>query len=305
MKRALRLLSFVAALAAGSLTLSACDASPYAATVNGQVITVNSLNHQLAMWAANPQWVQGYNQSNSQAQGGNGTTVAGAGSGTYSSQFVAEILTLDAQSIAVHQHLAATGNPANDDEVIASRAVNEYLRAAYWAKFPPALRDFLVQQLADEGALAQPPSDPTQLQGPYSQIQPYLFSQICVVQASAFSSDAAQAIISSGVVNGVHVCYDQISLEAHPPAYQSAVIKLANPGDISSPLQTSYGFVVVKLVSRTGPGFDPAVQRVLVAATSQVAAVGTILGAAHVKVNPRYGYWSNGQVNPPPAPLSS
>jgi hypothetical protein len=306
LRRTFRLTFVAAAVAAGALGLTGCDASPYAATVNGQVITVNALNHQLAMWASNKTWVQGFNQGNAQSAGGDGTTVAGAGgTGTYNSKFVSAILNLNVDAIAVHQHLVATGNLPTSDEVIASRAVNEYLRSQFWTEFPPQLRDFLVQQLADQGALAKVPADTSQLQGPYSQIQPFLFSRICLVQASAFSAADAQAIITSGTVNGAQTCYDQAAPEDQSPQFRSAVQKLTNPGDISSAVQTSYGFVVLKLVSRDTPGFSPGVQRVLVAATSQVPAVNDIVSKAHVTVNPAYGSWSNGQVSPPRAPLQS
>jgi hypothetical protein len=305
-KRTVGLLSVVGAVAALALGLTGCDTSPYAATVNGQVITVAALNHQLAQWASNQTWVQGFNQANSQSQGGDGTTVAGTGgAGTYNSKFAAAILSNMVGVTAVSQHLKATGNLPTQDEMVASRAVNQYLRSQYWTEFPQDLRTFLVQQLAEQGALAQVPANTSQLQGPYSQIQPYLFSKICVLQASAFSQAEAQAIVASGTVNGAQVCYDQATFEEAPAQVRSAVQKLTNPGDVSPAVPTSYGFVVLKLVSRDTPGFSPGVQRVLVAATSQVAAVTQIINTASVKVNPAYGTWSNGQVSPPKAPLSS
>lgn len=305
MRRPLRLLSVIGALGAGSLALSACDASPYAATVNGQVISVNNLNHQLAEWSSNRVWVRAFDAGNAQNQGGDGTTVVGTGgSGTYSSKFAADILAVNVDVAAIHQHLAATGHPATHDQVVAARAINEYLRAQYWDKFPTQLRDFLVEQLADQGALAAVPANPSSLQGPFNQIQPYLFSSVCVQESTAFSSAAAQAIISSGTLHGPPVCYDQAAIESQSPAFQAAVIKLANVGDISPAIRTPFGFEVLKLASRSTPGFDAGVQQVLSSATSQPTSINRILASAHVKVNPAYGSWSAGQITPPPSPLS-
>jgi hypothetical protein len=296
--RILRYLSAAGGLGLASLTLSACDASPYAAKVNGQVITVNALNHQLSEFAANPGVVQGF------SQGGGSVTGAG-GSGTYSTKFVSRILGVWVEAAAVHQHVAASGRAPSADEVVAARAVDEFVYSPYWTSFSPSLRDFLVQGLADQGSLASPPADPSALEGPFQQIQSYLFSQVCVVQATAFDQSGAQSIAAQGVTQGAHTCYDQSGAEALPDPIHSAITKLANPGDVSQPVPTSYGFVVIRLVSRSGPGFDPDVQRVIVAATSGVPQVSSIVSAAHVKINPAYGSWANGQVNPPPAPLSS
>lgn len=296
----LRLISIAGALCAASLGLSACDASPYAATVDGHVITVNSLNHVLASWASNRAWVQGFDAANSPSQGGNGTTVVGTGgNGTYNSKFVALILGTMVEVYAVRQHLAASGNLPSADEVVASRAVNEYLRGQYWYQFPQQVRDFFVERLADWGALTTPPLVASSLQGPYNDIQPYLFSKVCVAEASAFSSAQAQAIIASKTVKGTQVCFDQKQLEAQPQAFQSAVRNLTTVGDISSAIKTSYGFQVLQLTRRDTPGFSAAVQRVILAAETPPSSLNGILGSAHVKVNPRYGTWANGQVAPP------
>ena len=296
MRTPFRFISVVAALAAGSLGLTACDASPYAATVNGHVITVNEFNHQLSTWTSNKAFVQALSQR--------GNTVTGTGGpGTYSTKFASELLTVLVGADIVHQHLAAAGTPATAEEMVASRAVNQVLYAQVWEQFAPSVRDFLVQQQADLGVLAQIPADLTQVDSGYQQIQQYLFSSVCVIQASAFSSDAAQAIVSSGTVTGAETCYDQADLEALSPALQTAVENLAQPGDISQPVKTSYGFVVLKLVNRSTPGLSPAVEQVL-ASVSNPPDLTAITSGAKVHVNPVYGTWSGSQVIPPVSPLA-
>jgi hypothetical protein len=306
MKTAVRFGALAGALAAGSLTLSACDASPYAATVNGHTITVTAFNQQLREWSANQAWVKQFDAQNATSRGGSGATVAGAGGpGTYSSAFAADILQDLVDTTAIDQHLSARGIDTTQDQTVAARAVNEYLNGAAWTRFSPQLRTYLVDQLASEGALAPVPTDTSTLQQPYTAIQPYLFFTLCVNQESAFDKASAQAIISAGKVRGVEVCYDQQSLEGQSAAYQDAARKLTKPGDVSTAIPASYGYTVVQLVSRTSPGLAAGVKQVISAATNPPAALTGIVDAAKVTVNPRYGTWSKGQVTPPKAPLSS
>lgn len=300
MKRAFRLLSLAGALGAASLSLTACDASPYAAVINGHTISVNSLTHQLAAFTSNRVFVSQFDSSNSPAQGGDGSTVGGTGgAGTYSTKFVSEVLSAMIETQAVHQHVVATGNQPTADEVIAARAVNGYIRASYWNKFPREVKDFFVETLADQAALTAAPTDSSSLQTPFSDIQPFLFSNICVAEATAFDQAAAQSIISSNHVNGAVVCFNQADLETQAPAFQDAVRKLTTVGDISPAIKTSYGYQVLQLTRRDSPGFSVGVQKVIAAAETPPQAISGIISSAHVKVNPRYGTWANGQVSPP------
>ena len=301
MKRALGTFAVIGALAAGSLTLSACDASPYAANVNGHTISQLSLNDQLKQWSSNRTWVSSFDSANSQQNGGTGATVAGTGgANTYSSTFVSDILANMIQVQIIHQHLASTGQLPTADEVVASRAVNEFLRANYWAEFPQSLRQFLVAQLAEQAPLTKVSTDSATLKSAYSQIKPYLFSSVCMITASAFDQTQAQNLASGGTLTGAHICFSQSEFEDQPVGLRSAVQKLS-VGQISSPIKTSYGYQVVKLESRPGPGFSAGVQRVLTVATASNVppAVSSLISAAHVKVNPAYGTWANGRITTP------
>jgi hypothetical protein len=289
------------------MSLSSCDASPYAAAVNGHVLNQIALNDELKAWASNPLWVASFNTANSaQSTGAAAITVAGSGGpGTYSSTFVANILDGIIVSSAVHQHLVSTGNLPDQSMEEAARALYEVKSVGptgtnYWTNFPAALRTALASRLADQATLAQPPADTSTLQQIFPQIRANTFSQICVDQASAFNAAGAQAIISGGAVNGSQVCYDQAGLEAQPAAYRTAVLKLTS-GQISPPIPTSFGFQVVRLVSRAEPGFTVGVQRVLtlVTETAEPAALTQVIQKAKVKLNPAYGTWQSGQVVPP------
>ncbi|MDE3204097.1 MAG: hypothetical protein KGQ66_07720 [Acidobacteriota bacterium] len=293
------------ALGVGSLALSACDASPYAATVNGSVITVNQLNSEMAGWAANRTWVEGFDKGNSTAQGGNGATVVGSGGpGTYSTTFAGDILADLVATKAIDQYLVAHSISLTQDQLVASQAINEYIRGASWAQFTPGIRAFQIRQLAEEGALTPVPTSTSNLQAPYGDIQPYLFSSICVYQETTFDKSHAQAIIASGAVMGGEICYSQTSLEAQPAALQAAVRALAKPNDLTPAIATSYGYVVAQLGRRTTPGLSPGVQQVLTAALGTPSEVSSVVAAAKVQVNPRYGTWSKGQITPPKPPPS-
>lgn len=301
MKRVLGTLALIGALGAGSMTLSACDASPYAANVNGQTISQLALKNQLKDWSSNRAWVTSFDSANSQQNGGSGTTVTGTGGpGTYSSTFVADILDNMVQVNLIHQHLEATRNLPTPDEVVASRAVNEFLRADYWDQFPPSLRSFLVDQLAEQAPLTPVSGDSATLRSAYSQIQPYFFTQLCVIEASVFDRAAAHQIASVPDLRGAKLCFTQTTFEEQSEVFQKAVANLA-VGDTSPPIATSFGSQVVRLVSRQSPGFTGGVQRVLSVATASSVppAVTKLIDSAHVKVNPAYGTWSRGKITTP------
>lgn len=296
----MRRFAVVGAVAGASLLLSACDASPYAVTVNGTTISQVSLNHQLSQWSSNGTWVSSFNDANSSANGGTGVTVAGAGgAGTYSSSFVADILSNMVESEIVQQHLASSAQAATAEEVTTSRAINEYLRSAYWAQFPPTLRQFLVTQLADQAVLTPVSTDASTLQSAYKAIKPYLFSQVCLREATVFSQAEAQADVASRRIGGSTLCYTQEEIESETKAFRSAVYSLG-PGTVTS-VAGSGRYILVQLVSRQSPGFSAGVRQVLsvAVASNQSQEITGLVGRARVKVNPTYGSWSAGHITPP------
>ncbi len=194
----------------------------------------------------------------------------------------------------------STGQLPTADEEVASRAVNEFLRASYWAEFSQPLRQFLVSQLAEQAPLTKVSTDAATLKSAYSQIQPYLYSSICMTTASAFSQAQAQSLASGGTLTGAHICLSQAEMEDQPAALRNAVQKLT-VGQTSAPIRTSYGYQVVKLESRSSPGFSVGVQRVLTVATASTVppAVSALIDSAQVKVNPAYGTWAKGRITTP------
>jgi hypothetical protein len=289
---------------AGCLSLTACDASPYAVSVNGHVIKEITLNQDLKEFASNSAFVSDFQQPNSST--GATYTVAGAGGkGTYSSEFVSYVLSQLILASVIQQHLQTTNTLPDPGMVVAARGIS-LSAGALWTGFPLALRDFLTTERADFSAMIPASSvasaisaDQSDVEQAYTQSEPFIFAELCVLQASAFSASQAQTVVADGVANGANICYDQAQLEAQPASYQTAVTGLTK-GQVSQPIKTNYGFEVVKLISKQTPGYSLDVQRTLVAAIQGPPNLGTLLTAAHVKVNPAYGTWdaSTGQVNP-------
>ena len=146
------------------------------------------------------------------------------------------------------------------------------------------------------------------LRNVYNQYARYFFNQICTVQSAAFNQAQAQALQASGVPNGHLACYDQQAFTAQPTSFQNAILGLS-VGKTAPPIKTLFGYLVVKVVSRTEQGFTSDVQRVL--STAVLSAEGSpnptldaLVTKAHVQVNPTYGSWQSAQVVPPPAPAS-
>jgi hypothetical protein len=291
----------VAALVVLSLSATACDSSPYAARVNSQTIKQTALNLELRQWSSSRDYVSAFNQSNSSS----GVTVAGQAAGTYSSKWVAGVLGGMIDAAVFRQELNATGTVPGPGINNAANSVNAISQVG-WDQFSNAFRQTLVGRLADESALTPPSVPPATLKMVYDQYAKYFFQQICTTQSSAFNQADANALQASGVPNGHLACYDQNGFANQPPSFQSAVLGLPI-GQTAPPIPTLYGYLVVKVVSRSDQGFTPDVQRVL--STAILSAQGSpnttldaLVGKANVKVNPAYGSWQTQQVVSPPAP---
>ena len=311
MKRLLRALAAAVALAAISAGLTGCDASPYAAEVNGQVIKQIALLQELKAWARAPGYVQLFDGSNSVANGGNGLTVAGVSPGaTYNSTWVANQLNGIIEALVIHQHLAQTGALPDQELINAARSMSEIAEASFWYQLSPAFRQTLVQRLAEQAALTPVTVAVSTLQKVYTQYQQFFYSQVCVVQAAVFDQAQAVALSVGGGFTGEPICYSQADLENQTTAYQQAVLAAA-VGQTTKPLTTSYGYQVVKVVSRIQQPFSPELEQVISAIVAEASGSGIapiitqLVTQAKVKVNPAYGAWHNGQVSTPSQPPPS
>lgn len=293
-----------AVLAAVSLIASGCDTSPYAAIANAHTIKQTTLNAELAAWAGNKQYVNAFDSAN----GSSGVNVAGFAPGTYNSGWVASILDNAVVASLIHQHLRALHQAPDAATMQAARAVSEISQIG-WTSFAPAFRNTLSMRLAEDSTVTPTSVDTTTLQRVYQQYKPYFFSQVCLLEAAAFSLEQAQRLSAGGYPGGSQVCYSQTQFENQPADFTQAVMKLGLY-QVSQPIKTRYGYQVVEVVSRDVFGFTPQLQRVISVAIvnaqgSPNPAVDDLLVSAKVKVNPQYGTWSQGQITPPKTPGTS
>ena len=159
MKRLPTALASLAAICALAFGLSGCNVSltPYAAIVNGSVISQTQLRSALSAIANNASYKCAIES--------NGTThVAGAGQGTYNSTFSAQVLSILVQDEAVRQYVASRALPEPSAVTPIALAQLEAATAppstcpgsgqSVVAAFVPSYRSVLVKFQVDEDALS-------------------------------------------------------------------------------------------------------------------------------------------------------
>lgn len=341
MKRLSRTLTGAVAAVLAAGVFSACNSSPYAATVSGTVIPQTALNQQLAYADQAPIYQQ-LMETIEQQSTGNTVAVAGSGSGTHNKAWVALELTQLVQATIIHQAVVARHLQPGTAMLHAARGVLEAeMTPTAFAGVPSAFRDQLVQQVAEHAQLEQPSSDLSQLKQIYDQYTPDFYTQVCVRQISVtvtspdgsidFPASLAEAkdITSqfdststvpsssgtSGVSGGALTCYSQAQMQDQAPSFITTVMALP-PGRAATPKKTGLGYDVVAVVSRRSEPFSGDVAKALQAVILQRQpttdhAVLALNAKAHVDVNPTYGSWRPGSpksspaVVPPSVPAST
>ena len=304
MKPIPRFLAATAALLAMSATASACDTSPYAASVNSFVIRQTALNSELRAWAGNAPYVNAFDNAN----GSGGVTVVGDAPGTYNNAWVSSILTGMVTAEAVHQRLVATNRHVTPAGTEAARAVSEISQIG-WTSFPPSFRDTLVNRLAEAALITPQVVNSQTIDRVYQQYKPYFFSRVCVLEASAFNMQAARRLSGLKKISGSPVCYGQADLESQAADLRASIMAL-EPGQVSQPVKTPYGFLVVQVTSRDVLTLSTELKKTISVAILNAQGapndtINALVARAKVKVNPAYGTWAGSQVVPPKAPGSS
>jgi hypothetical protein len=310
--RTRRLLAGVAALLSVSVVATGCDSSPYAASINGQVIRQTALNAELRQFAGNSAYVNLVKQGVVSAP----VTVAGTGTGTYTSTWTAGILTRMILATSVHQRLARAHHLPGAAQYAATRAVDSVLYGpAAWGAFSAAFRTTIVGQDADLAAYEPDTITAAQLQGAEAEYSTQLFSNVCVRTVGVFvngtdgqvdfpaSLAAARAVAAriqaapSAATQGSLTCYSAAALEAEPLAFVLSVLDLKT-GTAAAPQKTSSGYTVTAVTSRTQIPVGSELGRAFSVAVAQNQHVTTpvssaLLGRTSVKVNPLYGTWKS------------
>ncbi len=296
----------------GSLALAACSISPYAVIINGQRISVASLDAELNQITSNKSFVAQVESGHEQ--------VFGAGAGTYSSTFTSQILNRRISVDLVEQRLAQLKLPVSNQElaIASSVAVAGFGGSSVFSQFPKAYQQ---QLISDTAALDTFEAHLVNVQLTSSAIEAYYksnlatFTQYCasqilvptVAEASALrakiiagASFASVAQASSQDPNtasrgGAVGCGQSSSyVQAFGAAFASAVVgtPLNTP---SAPVQTSSGYSLVEVTSKSVPPVSSVVSEVVSSLLGPKAQ--TLLGAAIQQsarnstfvVNPQYG----------------
>ena len=327
MKRRWMSLSGAVAVAAGlALLLTACgSASPYAAKVDGTTISPDDLESEMRAIAANEPYLKSVESR---------IQIRGTGQGTFDAAFTGQVLGRQIQYVLVDREIdrrklkiADAARTAARSEVAQQAGGEEILGG-----FPKDYQDQLVDRAARVSALtvALAGQDSGEAAAKtYYDAHKEEFTQACVSHilvaakekadqlkgrlaggedfgavAKAESRDTLSASQNGSL--GCDISSDTIS----SPEFVAAVMNQPI-NEVGDPVQTSAGFHLIKVTSRTVPPFDKvsarAQERVVIASRSKLQEwIEGAIEKAKITVNPRYGRFDkeNLTVVPPEAPTT-
>ncbi|MDA8392447.1 MAG: peptidylprolyl isomerase [Actinomycetota bacterium] len=326
-----RVLPPIALGTAASLSFSACSVTPYAAVVNGTVVSQRSLDSTLSAIAGDGGYAArlGFNGS-----------LRGTAPGTYSSTFASEVLDQQVFFTVVEQLARKKGVrlPSGERKLIAATAESAAGGRKAFSALPPTYRHQLLSEYAAQTGLeayaGHVDLSVTGAQKYYSS-NPAAFSQVCsstILLGSSAQAASVRKAILAGTSFAAAARKDSLNQPTAaaggalgcglPTQYSQvfgpqvgAVLSSAPVGVVSAPIQTSSGWQLFEVTSRhlqTYSQVKPFVQQVQLAATFPAfgAMLQAALAKARVTVNPAYGRWAtiSGQhhvVPPTPPPPSA
>jgi parvulin-like peptidyl-prolyl isomerase len=304
-----------------------------AATVNGVEIPESQVVAELEAIAGNDDF-------RAQIESSSGTKVRGATDKSFDTKFVALVLSRQIGFELIGAEVDKRGLEVTDD---VRQAALDDLHSQMgqgdsdkgkevFAKFPQAYQDELVewnaQLLVLEADLAgQPPLTEASEQA-YYKAHTDEFEQVCAAHILVDSEDKANALKSqldagadfgtlakdnstdtgSGANGGDLGC---VGKGTYVPEFEDAVFS-APVGEVVGPVQTQYGFHLIKVSERNTPPFDEIKDKVAQTISGTIDAAfsdyfqGAISGA-DVSVSDKYGTWNatTGQVDPPGSTTST
>lgn len=323
-----RFLPLGALVASLAVLAAACGSSaPFAATVDGRSISQDGLESELRSIAANEAYVASIEAE---------LPVRGSGQGTFDAAFTAEVLSRQILYSLVRAEVARRDLRVGDAELVVTRpsVAAQAGGEEVLAGFSNAYQDLLVRRAAEVNVLTvsligQASAD--EAARTYYQQHSAEFAKACVSHILVDKLDVAgqlKARIDAGEDFGVVArSSSQDALTAAQggslgcditpdtpfvPEFLSAVF--SQPvGAVGSPVQSSFGFHVIKVSSRDVPAYE----QVAAEANQKVVQSGqgklrewleAAIEGADVGVNPKYGTYHKAGVDsgvtPPQAPLT-
>jgi hypothetical protein len=278
-----------ALLVTGTLAgaLSSCSASPQAATVDGQAISVGALDQYLNEWSSSPAYELAFHEATveqaaeAEQSGSNVPSFTvdgtGTGAGVYGLAWTTGRLTTMITALAVQQYLARHGERPTATDIAGAWASEYAADPTEWQQFPPALRSAIALQDADEALVEGPTANVSGASGLYKSSGAYFWSEVCLLtvdvsvpgpnggtdmvasrsqadQIAAELDNPSAAAKAPPVTSGARYCSSPEQVIEQAPAFRGTVDKLA-PGKAAA-LVDGDGYQVVQLVSRTAVPLD-------------------------------------------------
>ena len=324
---------FVAAIA---LVASGCGSlTPWAARVNGQIVSRKSLDTELDTIMHNKSYLQAVNASLAQE----GAKVEGSGKGTVDSNFAARALTRRILLSLVHQEVQRRHLTISDADRAAARTsvVAGFQDSKTFTSFPKAYQNDVIKTTAEVNALQK------SLQtggGSDAALRAYYdshkndFTETCVSHilvdtkaladnlrtqiaaggdfaalAKANSKDNQGPTGGSAAKGGDLGCMTEQEASSLDPTFLAAM-KALPTGQVSDVVQTQFGFHIIKVTDRRTRSFEDSKSQISDQLNSDASnafsdLITKLVSKAHIEVNPRYGHFEKGArlgVVPPAPP---
>lgn len=332
MKR-LSLFLTVLALAIGAVACGDGSSGGPAATVNGTEISQKTLVDELEAIAANASYA-------SQVESSSGTKVHGSSGDSFDPTFVALVLGRQIAFQLVGDEVVKRKLPITADVRDAARTdlynqmgnQDPAKGKTVFEAFPKAYQDQLLGWNADvltlQAALADQPPATDASEQKYYDDHVADFVQVCAAHILVDTADKASALkaqLDAGADFATLAAANSSDTGSAPKggdlgcAGKGSYVKefedaaLAAPiGQVVGPVQTQFGFHLIKVSSRDTPPFDQVKDQVVKAMSDAVSSAFSdyfkqAISAAKVTVNAKYGTWdeATGQVTPPASSAST
>jgi hypothetical protein len=320
--------SLLAVVALVAVFAAACGTlQPYAAVVNGHRVSERDVDDELKAIRGNAKYLDTIDPSRRQ--------ILGSSANTFNSNFAAQILTRRIYYELVHIELQRRHLKVTDSDITQARStvISQFNGADTFNAFPRSYQRTLEERTAEVAqlgrALGGTPSD-AEMQAYFNRHQGD-FEQACashILVDTKPQADAVEGRLAKGEDFGAVAKTDSkdpgsaqkggdvgcFGRDAQlVPEFLNAIF--SQPvGQVGPPVQSQFGFHVIKVTSRKTPTFDEAKDQVSqklqeANANKLTDWLRNALKTARIKTNPKFGKFDKNQatpgVVPPQAPQTS
>ncbi len=323
-----RSVAFAALGGAFAILLTACGSvSAYAAKVDGHTISQDDLEEEMRSIAANETYLKSVESR---------VQVRGSGQGTFDAAFTGQVLGRQIQYVLIDREVERRKLKISEADLRAARAqvAQQAGGEEVLTEFPKDYQDQLVERAAKVDALtvslAGTKGTSDEVARAYYDAHKEEFTQACVshiLVASKEKADELRGRLMAGEDfaalaraesqdnisksrNGELGC-EISAATVSSPEFVNAV--MTQPiGEVGEPVQTSFGFHLIKVTSRTVPPYDAVAaqvrERVVTANRAKLEEwINTSVAEAKITVNPKYGEFDKQRLTvvPPTVPTTA